>query len=315
MGFSYNMAVHSKEVYNSQKTRSKVNASLSVFRDHAHMVRLSALQKRKELEDKFAEIRAEYSVAKSNKMIAELEQTHKEYLKKTSEELVGLFNEIMNAKRTAIKQYTLIPPSDKTLRLFEALDRRDKSSISDVEWQYLLEATAGNYQEMSMLAKVAKDIGKDFVLPFAPDTELEKLDEFQKLITPVLSEIGTPDKKLSTAGSIFYLMDGMTEGYHDHTKFRAMIDDLDTSAATAVPDIIRSLYDRLLEAKQKALDHGQYNLYNKIRDLVDKYSDQLQSAAEKQERINAQAEDLLLQASKIDEHTLPDFKPLTSNEA
>lgn len=294
---SYEFGVKALEVskarYEGIKVDAKPGTSFIGFRKYAKTLRLSILKKKTELDETVQQLKNTYASAVYDPMVKELSDKYNAEVAELKSSLTTIFNRIANDKRTAVQQFTMIPPTDEMIRLFTALNFREKDEISDSEWMFLINTVGQNYQALRMVQKLARDCDRPFNMPFTPDETLKDIETLSGIVEQCINSIAVPDSEVGNSNVLrFYNMDGENGTVND-PYIGGLVYSLDNSAGSIVPEEYRTIVKRLQTAQKKAYDNDDVKLSAKISVFLEKYADQLQTPEELKEYVYERAEELV----------------------
>lgn len=292
-----------KAKYDSIKVSAKPGTSFSGFRKSAQTVRTAILKKKDDVNGVVKEIVATYSSAVANPKVNELRAEYKQDVTDKKIKLSEGLKAIVDGKKKAVERFTVLPPADEFFRIYKAYEVRTADTISNTEWQYLIDKAGDNYLSLRMVQQLANKFDRSFVMPFDPDDTLKKLDELSTVASLAIEYIDVPDNELADSRvDRFYNMDGENGRTYD-PYFGELIATLDTSAGVVIPEEYRSISKRLNDAREKAYNNDNVELSAKIRVFMEKYADQLQTPEELKELVYQRAEELITQANATDKPT------------
>ena len=296
----------SKATYEGIKVDAKPGTSFTGFRKYAKTLHSSILKKKTELDEVVNNLKKTYTSTVCDPMIKDLNDKYNAEVAELKSSLTTIFNRIANDKRTAVQQFTMIPPTDEMIRLFTALNFREKDEISDNEWMFLINTVGQNYQALRMVQKLAKDCDRPFNMPFTPDETLKDIDALSGIVEQSINSIAVPDNEIGNSMvTRFYNMDGENGSVND-PYIGELIYTLDNSAGSIVPEEYRTIVKRLKSAEQKAYDNNDVKLSAKISVFLEKYADQLQTPEELKDYVYERAEELVKLANNGEKLSVAD---------
>lgn len=168
--------------------QTPTGASFEAFRRFARTINSSLMEESRKLDQERKELAKTYATPVAKEKISVVESAFQNSVKGKQVELGRILDRLIDAKRNAIVKYTTQPPTDRQLRLIDAMSRR-AGDISATEWSMLVSEMAGNYQASALVLQIAKENGKPYALPFDPDESLQKLSILNDQLKRVVEHI------------------------------------------------------------------------------------------------------------------------------
>lgn len=272
-------------------SKSALGSLRTIIKAEAKAVKL----KKDRLEEEVKKVSETYMPSVAGPKIAALKTAFKNDLTAKQAALRNKLTETMKLKEGACQAYLMAVPSAEQISLLQVLKLRGAESISSEEWDMLAAQLAGNYQCACVLQSIAKDAGREFILPVTPADALEKLNLFRQRAEATIANITAPE---NNSLAYEFLSD------YENTYTDTLIKELDTEIATTVPDASATLKGRLKAARDKALRAGDFDLFNLIADFIVNHSSIFGTENEQSQDFQEQAEALVTQGmAATDEKT------------
>ena len=280
-----------REAYGKLDTLSDSKSALANFRKLYNSSVKAVRQKRERFEEEVKEIQSVYLPGKANPMIDELRRAFRTEVATHQHQLTDKLNSILKAKEDAVQAYISIPPTAEQFSLLQMLKLRGAKSIPEEEWSMLISTLAGNYQCATVLESLAKEAGKDFVIPFTPKDGLDAIQMIRRYAETAIQNITDPRENYIASE---FMRDDVEDSYTSQ-----LIAKLDSQIATTIPSESATLKGRLKQARDHALHQGAYDLFNSIADFI--VSHNADFATEKEAALIDSAEALIEQGMNAKE--------------
>ena len=256
----------SKSARTGYNKPSPSGSSFAGFRMFAKSIHKSLLHEREEMENQIEENSRSYINAGEKNI--ELKSGYDKLVKEKQSVLTGVKNKLIAPRETAIEKYTVEPPTDKQMKLYNvAVLRID--TISDREWNMIVSECASNYQASALLRDLAEKHGKLYQIPFDPEEQLNKLHALSDSLDFVIDHIGEDpyDDTSLLRMAEFFNYDPSRETYG---QINILCEEFDSGASTYVPESIveltdpADLYSRLMSARNVAYHNKAMDLFGEI---------------------------------------------------
>lgn len=283
------MSQAGRDAYNSISVHAQPGTSFAGLRRYAQNLRTASLQKKAVMDDAIKEIQAVYTATAAAPKIKSIRDEYSAEVSGYKHTLTDALESIVNRKKEAVRDFSMKAPSEDILHIISSLNLRDKGSISETEWSYIVDATRGNYLAMRMLEGIATRQEIPFSVPFTPDQAVKDIDQLADIVRMAINNIDTPDGNVSNSMVIrFYNYDGQ-DGRIEDPFVSGLIKSIDGSAGTTVPENYKSLYSQLEQAAQKAFNKEEYRLFARINNFMQDNRDKLASPEEITEMLYSEA--------------------------
>jgi len=216
---------------------------------------------------------------------AQLMKEYKEFADDTKAVINSRIDEVMSAKREKVRQYTMLPPSDRQMKLLQLFEMR-QDKIDSYELELFMSEMATNYQASRIFEKIADEKGITFVPPWVPAKCNERLNQFENIARMTVNKMDDP---YNDPLALSFLKS------ENGTLFQLLC-EIDTDFATIIPADIVTVYKRLTQAQKRAYDNDDVVLSVRIENFIDKHKSKLATPEEINEELYQQAEDLITQS-------------------
>lgn len=191
--------------------------------------RLFMANERKQLNDNISNLSSTWS--------AEVIERNRKALNKEFDQLVKIVDEsvrndiktLVSAKKQAIADMLVTPPTTNQLNLLKALEMRS-GDVDSLELTSIMPSLFGNYQSMRILKNIGVQSGNTISFPVQLDckTMFDNLTHVEDYLMQMCNNISTAKKDLPIESSAFYCMNPGEKESHYDPIFNGYVELLDT---------------------------------------------------------------------------------------